>query len=257
MKLILVVVTALLAFWFFVFFTSETYPSLYKDVKITDYLSSTFTILSFLVAFFAYRYAKDYIKQERHKNASTFAIDILHKDMVLLSSLEEQDFLLYMLSQRMIFYIHSTGKDSDHFCVKHMANIYQKLQPKIASMKINIEILQNDIFKARIVGCTIRDEQNDIYKLLEDYTTLMSKLNRLTVMLASFLTPYYGYDYNNIKPETDILIYFPGGTDERTESLKDVNELYLESDKLIKSIFDRFKALREGNHDLNEVFKFD
>ena len=256
MKKILLVITSILFVCFFIFITSKNFPSLYKDIKITDYIGSIFTISSFMVALFAYRYAKDYIGQERYKNASTFAIDILHKDMVLLSSLDNEDLLLYMLSQRMTFYIHSSDKHNDDFCIKHIAGIYKKLNPIVELMRGNITLVENDIFKARIVGCTIRSERKEISLILRDYEMLASKLNQLTVLIAAFLVPYYGFNYNNIDPGNEIGIELIHDSHERTEKLKEVSDLYTQANDLIKSIKKQFLTLRDGSHDLNLVFQF-
>ncbi|WP_159378315.1 hypothetical protein [Pantoea dispersa] len=256
MKEILISITIFIVLFFINSLIYQNYNWLYKDVKITDYLSSVFTVLSFFVAFNAYKYAKDYLKQERHKSASAFAIDVLHKDMVLLGSLEKEDTLLYILGQRLLMYTHSSSKQHDIFCVKHMAKVYNELIPMIDVMRSNIELVNNDIFKAKIVGCNFINKDNDVLEIIEDYNLLKNHLNRLSAVLAAFLIPYYGYDYSKINPDSKILIELPFGSYERQQELKDVNENYIEADKTIKSIMLKFRGLRSGKVELNEVFTF-
>lgn len=236
---------------------NDFYPTIYDGIKITDWISSISTVLSFLVAIFAFWYAKNYLVQERYKNASNFAIDILHKDMVLLSSLQKQQQLLFIIDNRTQFFIHSTDNHQEDFCIKHLASTYLSMRELIESMDTSLELVGNDIFKARIVGCTFKNKDNAITNVVKDYTDLKEKMNRLYVLIGSQLLPYYRFNLNNIDPDEDINIHFPEQRGaEREEMFSDIVELTIECKRLMSNITEKVKELREGVSDLQEIFNF-
>lgn len=233
------------------------HPSLYAGLKITDWISSIFTMLSFFAAIIAIYYAKNYLGQERHKNASNFAIDILHKDMILLSSLQKQEQLLYIIDNRTQYFIHSTNNQADDFCIKHFASTYLNMVSVIESMDSTTELIGNDIYKARIVGCTFKVENNSITQSFKDYTELKECLKRLWILIGYQLMPYYRFNVNNINPESDINIHFPDERGvEREELFKDIIALTQSSNELVLRIKSQVTELRENVSDLREAFNF-
>lgn len=236
---------------------NDFYPAIYNGIKITDWISSISTVLSFLVSILAFWYAKNYLVQERYKNASNFAIDILHKDMVMLSSLQKQQQLLLIIDNRTQFFIHSTNNESDEFCIKHLASIYISMRSLIESMDTSLELVGNDIFKAKIVGCTFKIKGNAITKIVKDYTELKEKLNRLYILVGSQLLPYYEFNYNKIDPDEYIHIHFPDQRGaEREEMFRDIVVLTTDCKRLTSLINDQVKELRESVSDLQEIFNF-
>lgn len=233
------------------------FPSLYAGSKITDWISSIFTMLSFLAAIVAIYYAKNYLGQERHKNASNIAIDILHKDMILLSSLQQQQQILFIIDNRTQYFIQSTNNTSDDFCIKHFASTYLNMRSLVESMDSVIELIGNDIFKARIVGCTFKNKNNTITKTFKDYTELKEKFNRLLVLIGSQIMPYYQFNLNNINPDAHINIHFPEQRGaEREEMFRDIVQLTQNCNGLVSNIKDQVAELRESVSDLQDIFNF-
>ncbi|EON3342316.1 TPA: hypothetical protein ACUU9N_003811 [Yersinia enterocolitica] len=184
---------ATLTILFFVFFlmllTFYYFPSAFKDVKITDYISSVSSTLSLIVAFYAFLFAKDYLGQERGKNASKIAIDIIQKDVKQLSKMSDVFDALYTLEQNIRHFHKSTTPEQENECIKIFSHYQNELVVVMKGMDEKYDTIKYNILSASIVGCKIRKDVevfNDIFKNYQILLLRIVDINRVLSIALEF-----------------------------------------------------------------------
>ncbi|MCW6030152.1 hypothetical protein [Pantoea sp. JK] len=164
-------------------------PELFKDVKITDYISSVSSMLSLVIAIYAFYYAKDFLGQERKRNASNFAIEILHKDVMSLSKTQDVFYILYGIEQAIRQFYKATTNEEERRVIANLKACNEKLPKLLENMSDKVGLMREDIFKASIVGCKIRSDVTIFDDVMRDYNYLTIKMMQLQEDLSYVLAP--------------------------------------------------------------------
>jgi hypothetical protein len=206
MKKTLIAIAACISFVFVIFISAKYFPDLYKEVKITDWISAGSSIFSAIIAFFAYRYAKNYLKQERHKNATAIALDIIHNDFLSIQNTLRHIVTLNYLKENFKSIIHIDKGLDLYEKIKNITLLYNRMYEVLSEIDSVKKMMANDIYKAHAVGCTLKNEKNDFKHILEIYDELNLSLYELHYFVYEFLMPFYDFEDANLEVENYILI---------------------------------------------------
>ncbi|QLO88711.1 hypothetical protein [Enterobacter sp. RHBSTW-00975] len=162
-------------------------PALFKDVKITDYISAISSMVSLLIAFYAFYFAKDYLVQEKRKNAAKLAFDIIQKDLPQISQLDEVFDSLYVLEQTIKRFHKSLTPDEEHYCIDVFIKYNEKLSAVVKDLHNKNNILKTNLLSASILGCKIRDDVDTFDKILRNHQFLMLSVIGIREVLITSL----------------------------------------------------------------------
>lgn len=225
--------------------TFNYFPSAFKDVKVTDYISAISSVISLLVAFYAFYFAKDYLGQERRKNAAKIAIDIIQKDLPQLSQMDDVFDTLYTLEQTINRFHKSFTPEQEHECIKIFCDYKEKLPALIKAMNNKYDAFKANIFSASIIGCKIRSDNEIFNKLLRNYQLLLVCMLGVNESLSIALE----YDYNESLGQ----FINPGKVEKK---LKKLDDSIVQSMAYYKKFNDEFSSIQNEIIDLDDLFIF-